>query len=36
MKNIIVEVYIFQKEVTERQGKKGPVFIMNMKVNEIG
>ena len=34
MKNIIVEVYIFQKEVTERQGKKGPVFIMNMKVSD--
>ena len=34
VKNIIVEVYIFSKEVTERQGKKGPIFIMNLKVSD--
>ncbi len=34
MKNIIVEVYIFAKEVVERQGKKGPIFIMNLKVSD--
>ena len=34
MKNIIVEVYIFQKEVIERQGKKGPIFILNLKVSD--
>ena len=33
-KNIIVEVYIFAKEVVERQGKKGPIFILNMKVSD--
>ena len=33
-RNIIVEVYIFQKEVVERQGKKGPIFILNMKVSD--
>ena len=34
VKNIIVEVYIFAKEVSERQGKKGPIFIMNLKVSD--
>lgn len=34
VKNIIVEVYIFAKEVSERQGKKGTVFIMNLKVSD--
>lgn len=34
VKNIIVEVYIFQKEVIERQGKKGPIFIINLKVSD--
>ena len=34
MKNIIIEVYIFAKEVAERQGKKGPIFIMNLKVSD--
>ena len=33
-KNVIVEVYIFKKEVVERQGKKGPIFIMNLKVSD--
>lgn len=33
-KNIIVEVFIFQKEVVERQGKKGPIFILNLKVSD--
>ena len=33
-RNVIVEVYIFQKEVVERQGKKGPIFILNMKVSD--
>ena len=33
-RNIIVEVYIFAKEVVERQGKKGPIFILNMKVSD--
>ncbi len=33
-KNLIVEVYIFQKEAVERQGKKGPIFILNMKVSD--
>ena len=34
IKNIIVEVYIFHKESVERQGKKGPIFIMNLKVSD--
>lgn len=34
VKNIIVEVYIFSKEVSERQGKKGPIYIMNFKVSD--
>ena len=34
MRNIIVEVYIFKKEVVERTGKKGPIFIINMKVSD--
>ena len=34
VKNIIVEVFIFQKEVVERQGKKGPIFILNLKVSD--
>ena len=33
-KNIIVEIYIFNKEVVERQGKKGPIFILNLKVSD--
>lgn len=33
-KNLIIEVYIFGKEVVERQGKKGPIFIMNLKVSD--
>lgn len=33
-KNVLVEVYIFAKEVQERQGKKGPIFIINMKVSD--
>jgi len=33
-KNLIIEVYIFQKEVTERQGKKGPIFIISLKVSD--
>lgn len=33
-KNLIIEVYIFQKEVIERQGQKGPIFIMNLKVSD--
>ena len=33
-RNVIVEVYVFQKEAVERQGKKGPIFIMNMKVSD--
>lgn len=33
-KNLIIEVYIFQKEVIERQGKKGPIFILNLKVSD--
>ena len=34
VKNIIIEVYVFAKEVSERQGKKGPIFIMNLKVSD--
>lgn len=34
VKNVIVEVYIFQKEVVERQGKKGPIYIINLKVSD--
>lgn len=34
VRNIIVEVYVFDKEVVERQGKKGPIFIMNLKVSD--
>ena len=33
-KNIIVEVYIFAKEFVERQGKKGPIYILNLKVSD--
>ena len=33
-KNIIVEVYIFNKEVVERQGKKGPIYIVNLKASD--
>ncbi len=33
-KNIIVEVYVFGKEVLERKGKKGQVYIMNLKVSD--
>ena len=33
-RNIIIEVYIFQKEVVERAGKKGPIFIANLKVSD--
>ncbi len=34
MNNLIIEVYIFQKEVSERQGKKGPIYILNLKVSD--
>ena len=34
VKNIIVEVYIFSKEVVERNGKKGPFYIINLKVSD--
>ncbi len=34
VRNIIVEVYVFGKEAVERQGKKGPVYIMNLKVSD--
>lgn len=34
VRNIIVEVYVFGKEVVERQGKKGPIFIMNLKISD--
>ena len=34
LKNVIVEVYVFDKETVERQGKKGPIYIMNAKVSD--
>ena len=34
IRNIIVEVYIFGKEATERQGKKGPIYIISCKVSD--
>lgn len=34
VRNIIVEVYIFEKEVVERLSKKGPIYIMNLKVSD--
>ena len=33
-KNIIVEVYVFSKEVIERTSKKGPFYILNLKVSD--
>ncbi len=33
-KNVIAEVFVFGKEVVERQGKKGPVFILNVKISD--
>ncbi len=33
-KNIIVEVFVFEKEVIERKGKKGPIYILNLKVSD--
>ena len=33
-KNIIFEVYIFGMETIERQGKKGPFYINNLKVSD--
>ena len=33
-KNIIIEVFIFDKEVIERNGKKGPFYIINLKVSD--
>ncbi len=33
-RNIIVEVYLFDYEAVERQGKKGPLFIINAKVSD--
>ncbi|MEG0977030.1 MAG: PolC-type DNA polymerase III [Bacilli bacterium] len=33
-RNIIVEVYIFAKEFVERSGKKGPIYILNLKVSD--
>lgn len=33
-KNVIIEVFVFEKEVVERKGKKGPIFIMNLKVSD--
>ena len=34
VKNIIFEVYIFGMETIERQGKKGPFYINNLKVSD--
>ncbi len=34
MNNLIIEVYIFKKEVIERVGKKGPFYIFNLKVSD--
>lgn len=34
VKNIIVEAYIFFKEATEKKGKKGPIYIINMKISD--
>lgn len=34
VKNVIVEVYVFEKEVVRREGKKGPIFIANVKVSD--
>lgn len=33
-KNVIIEAYVFGKEVIERQGKKGPIFIIKLKVSD--
>lgn len=34
MKNVITEVYVFDLEMTERNGKKGPFYIFNVKVSD--
>lgn len=34
VRNVLVEVYIFAKEVVERKGKKGPIYICNLKVSD--
>ncbi len=33
-RNIILEVYLFDFEPIERQGKKGPIYIINAKVSD--
>ena len=33
-KNVIVEAYIFGTDFVERQGQKGPIFIMNLKISD--
>ncbi len=33
-RNIIIEAYLFDMEAVERQGKKGPIFIINAKISD--
>ncbi|MCR5787625.1 MAG: PolC-type DNA polymerase III [Bacilli bacterium] len=34
VKNVIVEAYVFGTDFVERQGQKGPIFIMNFKLSD--
>ena len=34
LKNVIVEAYVFGTDFVERQGQKGPIFIMNLKISD--
>ena len=33
-KNIILEAYVFGTDFVERQGKKGPIYIINIKISD--
>ena len=33
-KNILLEAYVFGTDFVERQGKKGPIYIMNIKISD--
>ncbi len=33
-KKVIIEAYVFGTDFVERQGKKGPIYIMNIKISD--
>ena len=33
-KNVLLEAYVFGTDFVERQGKKGPIFIINIKISD--